>query len=164
MSEDLEARIKALEDWKQTLERKEFGINPSRAKAESEEKVVEYCKSLGLQESDGTFFWCRWESAGDGGWYNAGKKIRDWKMVVRQWKAAGWCPSQKNGFRGPNNGNGHRTRYVIEQDIKGAKAQRDKLMACRSYEGMAREYPDRVPQYQQLTQKIQQLNQELGGA
>jgi hypothetical protein len=179
MSDDLESRVAALEAWKESLERKEFGVNPSRGRAESEQVVIDYCKSLGLPEADGTFFWCRWESAGAGGWYNAGKKIRDWKMVVRQWRAAGWCPSQKRGQAGklPIEIAVKRQAWQIRNDIESSKLDRQAVKnrleaASRAHGHITTEAISAnwrkcgtagdVGEYDRLTTKLKELEKELG--
>jgi hypothetical protein len=58
----------------------------------SRAEMEEFCKSLGLPESDGTFMFDHWES---NGWKNGSAPVRDWKAGVRKWKGAGWLPSQK---------------------------------------------------------------------
>ena len=65
---------------------------PNAARPRSETEVVEYCLSLGLTRSDAEYFWNRWQA---NGYVNAGKSIKDWRALIRSWKAAGYCPSQK---------------------------------------------------------------------
>lgn len=54
--------------------------------------VTEFCRGLGLFPRDVEYLWNRWES---NGWKNAGKSVKDWRAVVRAWKAQGYLPSQK---------------------------------------------------------------------
>jgi hypothetical protein len=105
--------------------------NPScatstKARAKDEAEVVAYCVSIGLTENDGIFFWCRWES---GSWFNAGKRIRDWKMVIRQWQAAGWCPSQKQQRSSVHGTNGDKpmTTWEINEKLKVINKELGKL-------------------------------------
>jgi uncharacterized protein YdaU (DUF1376 family) len=70
---------------------------PKGARPDSEQEVVEYCKSLGVP--DGAYFWHKW--MGDG-FRNRGKPMKDWRATIRSWKAAGYLPSQKqHGSRAP---------------------------------------------------------------
>lgn len=66
---------------------------------EGEKIIVEYCRELGLPDSDGTACFHKWIG---NGWTNGGQPIRDWKATIRSWKAAGYLPSQKpaTGTRG----------------------------------------------------------------
>jgi hypothetical protein len=61
------------------------------------EEVKTFCVLLGLPESDGeSFFWGKEAN----GWRNGNAAIKDWRATVRQWKASGYHPSQKqNGGR-----------------------------------------------------------------
>lgn len=63
-----------------------------KAKPSSEKDVIDYCVSLGLPASDGTWAFNHWESNGN---TNGGKPIKDWKACIRAWKAAGHMASQK---------------------------------------------------------------------
>lgn len=65
--------------------------------ATSMEEVRDFAITLGLPANDGEYFWEKWHG---NGFQNAGKPIRDWKSVIRSWRLAGHCPSQKQ------NGNG----------------------------------------------------------
>lgn len=56
------------------------------------EELVGYCRSKGLPESDGHYFFNKWEESG---WENSGKPIKNWKLTINTWFSAGWCPSQK---------------------------------------------------------------------
>lgn len=67
---------------------------PNKSKPSSVEEVIEYCSTLGLPKKDGEFFWHRWES--NGFTLNGKDKMKDWGGVVRQYRSAGWCPSQKD--------------------------------------------------------------------
>lgn len=67
-------------------------VKADKARPSSVIAVVEYCKKLALPETEGEFFWNKWEA---NGYANGKKKILDWKATIRSWKAAGWCPSQK---------------------------------------------------------------------
>lgn len=57
--------------------------------------VMEFCVQIGLQESDGEWFFNKCEGCG---WLNSGRPIRDWKSTLRSWKAAAYLPSQKPGY------------------------------------------------------------------
>ena len=82
---------------KEKEEKKEKKSICKKAKADSIEEVIDYCKSLGLETSDGVYFWNHWEG---NGWINGGKVIKDWKATIRAWKAYGHLSSQKNGGTG----------------------------------------------------------------
>jgi len=52
----------------------------------------EFCKSVGLPETDGEWFFYKCEGCD---WKNNGKPIKDWKATIRAWKLAGHMASQK---------------------------------------------------------------------
>ena len=54
--------------------------------APSESEVQNYCKSIGLRSSDGSYYFFKWE--GDG-W------PRRWQSTLKAYQAAGYAPSQK---------------------------------------------------------------------
>jgi hypothetical protein len=56
------------------------------------EELLEFCKESGLFPRDAEYLWNKWEG---NGWQNAGKAMKDWRAVVRAWKAQGYLPSQK---------------------------------------------------------------------
>ncbi len=68
----------------------------TKARPASVEAVIDFCSSVGITVDDGEYFWEKWN--GDG-FKNAGKSMKDWKAVIRSWKLAGHCPSQKPGFK-----------------------------------------------------------------
>lgn len=97
-----------------------------RRQASSCQEVIDYCIAQGLASNDGIYLWEKWQN---NRWMNAGAKIRDWKGVVRQWKAGGFMPSQKQ-FRPPGQAtspNGKRERWKIEADLASVKQSRDRL-------------------------------------
>lgn len=57
-----------------------------------------YFREQGLFPMDAEYGWERWNA---NGWENGGKKIKDWRGVVRSWKAARYWPSQKQGIQTP---------------------------------------------------------------
>lgn len=59
--------------------------------------VVAYCVEISLPASDGVFMFEKWEG---NHWMNGGNKIKDWKAVIRSWRAASYLPSQKQGGNG----------------------------------------------------------------
>jgi hypothetical protein len=65
---------------------------PGKARANTRDEVIAYCRERHLSDSDGAFLWEKWE-AND--WTNSGNKIKDWKGTIRAWKEAGYLPSQK---------------------------------------------------------------------
>lgn len=65
--------------------------HPSKNRA-SLAVVVEYCKEQGLTEKDGEYIFNNWEG---NGWTVSKKPIKDWRAVVRSWKAAEYFPSQR---------------------------------------------------------------------
>ena len=67
------------------------GKQPAKSQPESEQAVTDYCASLSLPRSDGEYFWNKWIG---NGFRNNHEAMRDWKGVIRSWKAAGHCPSQ----------------------------------------------------------------------
>lgn len=70
----------------------------SKKRPKSEKDTVDYCRSIGLPETDGHYFWDKWQG---NGFKNAKEPMKDWKAVIRSWKTAGHCPSQKKGL-GPS--------------------------------------------------------------
>lgn len=65
-----------------------------------------FAKTIGLPSSDGEAMFWKFESTG---WKNAGRDVKDWQAVMRQWKAAGYHPSQKtkpNGHAQPQQRSG----------------------------------------------------------
>jgi hypothetical protein len=58
----------------------------------SREEVINFVKEIGMPESDGHYYFDKWEG---NGYRNAGKPIKDWKAVIRSHKHAGYAPSQK---------------------------------------------------------------------
>lgn len=64
----------------------------NKGKPENREVVLGYVKELGLPETDGHYYFDKWQG---NGCKNAGKAILDWKAVIRSHKSAGYCPSQK---------------------------------------------------------------------
>lgn len=56
------------------------------------DEVAEFCKSIGLPESDAEYFFNKCEGCG---WMNGKQKIKDWRATIRSWKAAGYMPSTK---------------------------------------------------------------------
>ena len=71
--------------------RQEEEQDRKKGKASCDE-IMEFCKSNGLFPRDAEYLWNRWES---NGWQNANKPIKNWKAVIRSWKAQGYLPSQK---------------------------------------------------------------------
>jgi hypothetical protein len=72
----------------------ELGSQEARKdRAGSLAEVIEFCRSIGLPKSDAEWFWHKCEA---NGWTNSGKRILDWKSVLRSWKAGGYVPSVKN--------------------------------------------------------------------
>ena len=68
-----------------------------RKKRATCDEIMEFCKSNGLFPRDAEYLWNRWES---NGWQNANKPIKDWKAVIRAWKAQGYLPTQKQQIAG----------------------------------------------------------------
>lgn len=113
--ENRQVENRALSNTEETKPRKnqekEKSDPGTKAKAGSENDVIAYAESIGLPPSDGTFFWNKWEA---NGWTINGKRIRDWAAIIRQWKAAGYLPSQKNGgTNGAHRGNGQADRNAL---------------------------------------------------
>lgn len=68
----------------------------SKGKPKDREEVISYVRELGLPETDGHYYFDKWQA---GGFVNAGKPIRDWRALIRSHKAAGYLPSQKRGIQ-----------------------------------------------------------------
>jgi hypothetical protein len=66
---------------------------PANKSKGSIEEVKAFCKSIGLPEADGEWFF--YKSEGNG-WKNNGVPIKDWKATIRAWRMANHLPSQKN--------------------------------------------------------------------
>ena len=58
----------------------------------TQEEIEEFCLQIGLQKTDGEWFFCKCEG---NKWTNNGKPIADWKQTIRSWKIAGYMNSQK---------------------------------------------------------------------
>jgi len=76
---------------------KEKARSPRSFQKPSLEEVVAFCESLKLPKSDGEAFY--WGKEGNG-WKNGSNPVKDWKATIRQWKSAGYHPSQKRGGQG----------------------------------------------------------------
>lgn len=101
-------------------DREEDPKGEGKRKARSEEEVVEFCKSVGLRENDGHYFWNHWEG---NGWINGAKPIRSWKATIRSWKDAGHCPSQKGVNNGRNQRNTTESRRNVGTANEGRSSQ-----------------------------------------
>lgn len=79
--------------------REDTSISLSKARASSEQEVIDYVKSLGFPDKDGSYLWDSWEA---GGWMRGKKAIVDWKATARTWIQRGFLPSQqqKGGTHG----------------------------------------------------------------
>ncbi len=89
---------------KETEKEKERGESEGRRKPSNREQVLGFVRELGLPETDGHYYWNKWEG---NGFKNNKESMRDWKAVIRSHKAAGWLPSQKafkgtSAFQKPN--------------------------------------------------------------
>jgi hypothetical protein len=62
-------------------------------------ELQDFCISLGLPASDGDALFNKWEG---NGWKNGKEPIIDCKATIRNWKAQGYLPSQKNGTSKPH--------------------------------------------------------------
>jgi hypothetical protein len=86
---------------KQTLDIEIENENGSEKKrkdrAENLGAVLSFCREISLTKADAEWFWHKCEA---NGWTNGGKKILDWRQVLRSWKAGGYVPSIKNPERG----------------------------------------------------------------
>ncbi len=67
-------------------------VEPQTRKGTVEE-LTAFCKSIGLDESDGMKTFLKWEA---NGWTVNGKPIKSWKATIRSWQAHGYMPSQKD--------------------------------------------------------------------
>jgi hypothetical protein len=68
-----------------------------KSRAKSLEEIAEYVVSQGLTNRDAAWLWEKWS---ENNWTNGGKKIKDWRGVVRSWNHAGYFPSQRqSGIR-----------------------------------------------------------------
>jgi hypothetical protein len=83
------------EDKEEDKDKKVISDKPSKAKPGSQDELNAYFAEVGLTQSDADYAWNHWESKG---WKNGRDTIKDWKAAVRSWKAAGYWPSQKDGF------------------------------------------------------------------
>lgn len=82
------------EDKEQDKEKDTQPKTKNKAKPESEDEVIEFCKSQGLTADDGSYMWNKWIA---NGFKNGGSAVKDWKAQIRSWKSGGWMPSQKSG-------------------------------------------------------------------
>lgn len=57
------------------------------------DEVRDFCAAEGIPDSDAQAMFHKWEGCG---WKNGGAAIKDWRSVLRSWRAGGWLPSQKN--------------------------------------------------------------------
>ncbi len=67
-----------------------------KGRPKDEQEVISFCKSISL--TDGEYFWNKWV-AND--FTNNGRKMRDWRATIKSWKAAKYCPSQKDAAKKP---------------------------------------------------------------
>lgn len=74
---------------------KEAEKKEKKHKPASREEVLNFCKSIGLPESDGHYCWDKWEG---NGFKNDGRAMNNWESTIRSWKRAGYLPSLKRGF------------------------------------------------------------------
>src|SRR3974390_2274910 len=75
----------------------EKAFQKSKAKAQSAEEVIAYCRPIDVSDSDARYLWDNWE---ENGWKRGPHKIKDWRRVIKVWKNNGFLPSQRN--RQPN--------------------------------------------------------------
>ncbi|HUD75276.1 MAG TPA: hypothetical protein VMQ76_09415 [Terracidiphilus sp.] len=90
-------RAKKEKKQKKDTGEESIGAKQCLGHASSMQEICDFVLTLGLPVTDGQYFWEKWQGNGN---QNAGKSIKDWKSVIRSWKLAGYCPSQKQ------NGNG----------------------------------------------------------
>lgn len=64
---------------------------PNKARG-TQAEVTEFCRELGLPESDAIYFFNKCEGSG---WRNGSNAIKDWRATIRSWKHGGYMPSQK---------------------------------------------------------------------
>ena len=64
-----------------------------KSRPKDQNEVEEFCKSIGLLQSDGEAMWLDWQDRGFG-------KTKDWKAKIRRWKIHGYHPSQKQNRNG----------------------------------------------------------------
>lgn len=120
---------------KRREEKREEKTKQSLTHACGMQDVIDFAVSLGLPANDGEYFWEKWQGNGN---QNAGKSIKDWRAVIRSWKLAGHCPSQKahNGSNGRGNGATSETLHAHEKATKA-------LVVPDGFDGWLREtYPD----------------------
>lgn len=125
-----------------------------KARPGSEVEVVEFALSLGLPESDGRYFWDKWQG---GGFVNAGRAMRDWRATIRSWKHAGHCPSQKMNGR-TLNGNFSESVASLEKRIAAAQSEiraMEKDSSCRVRDP-SKEFPPFTPEAQQQINTLKQ--------
>jgi hypothetical protein len=91
---EVEAEVEAKVKEKKESKSEKLNIS-SKAKPGSQDELNAYFAEVGLTHSDADYAWNHWESKG---WKNGRDTIKDWKAAVRSWKAAGYYPSQKDGF------------------------------------------------------------------
>jgi hypothetical protein len=57
------------------------------------EELLDFCKSEGIKQSDGEYFFHAKEG---NGWRNGRNPMRDWKSTLRSWNKGKFLPSQKH--------------------------------------------------------------------
>lgn len=67
-------------------------VTLTKAQAQSQEEIEDFCESMGLPRLDGAILWLKWDATD---WCTGGQKIKDWRGTIRQWIKAGYMPSQK---------------------------------------------------------------------
>jgi hypothetical protein len=91
--------------------------SPAKKGKCTEAQAILYCRTLGLPDTDGEWFFAKMEGCG---WKNGGKAVADWQQTIRAWKLGGYMASQKhqrvNGDR-----NGH-------QPINQQRSAADKFL------------------------------------
>lgn len=120
------------------------------------EEVAEFCKSIGLPESDAEYFFNKCEG---NGWLNGGKKIKDWRATIRSWKAAGYMPSTKHPTV-PKTRGGAEPIWV---QIKRIQEQVDTHLANPSFRGYRADKvtPEQKEHYENQKANLKRLKGEL---
>lgn len=122
-----------------------------RPKPRNKDEVVTFCSSLGLP--DGSYFWNKWVG---NGFQNGGKAMRDWQAVIRQWKDAGHCPSQKQR----PGGTGMPQRFLSFEERKKRKGEIQERLNSqfRSHQRTGEPFTEQESkQRQQLEQEMESL-------
>jgi hypothetical protein len=133
------------------------GEKPKKSRPNSEQITIDYCLSIGLPASDGEYFWAKWIG---NGFRNNREAMRDWKGVIRSWKAGGHCPSQRkqtqNRSAAPPPISTWGDRKALKEMIGEVQEQKNEMFKMRQRQGRSFT-PDEQRKYDDLAKRLEHL-------